>query len=203
MYRRAKSPALLYENAPSQPGGYAPPDGGQPPGNVLIPEFGNFHDVRFANWTSDHAWDSLGIEVMGPCRIQLFASVQQTDPSTRPAPYTPFTAAQLAVLPPEEAFIQAFPLSVYTRIAGSLIYETASMLPETLLTCQDKEIAKRGCPQGRELVLSMLGADGVTVTPLEVDRTEPGATASAAPAVEGTVAAGDAGSNATASGGSP
>lgn len=154
MFRRSDTPALLFENAPAQPGGYAPPDGGQPPGNVVIPEFGNFHDFRFP-WLDDHAWESLDIEVRGPCAIQLFASVKQTNPATRPTPGTAWTSAQLAVLPPEEAFLQAFPNAVYTRIAGSLIFEQESMYPESLAICQDEEIARR--KRGRDLIEEILG----------------------------------------------
>lgn len=131
MFRTADTASLLYENAPLQTGGYAPPNGGQPPGDVVIPEFGNFHDLRFP-WVNDNAWKSLDIEIQGPCAINLYASIQQTNPSTRPVLPPGLTAAQLALLPPEDQFVYTFaPFGiVYTRIAGSLIFETANMVPE-------------------------------------------------------------------------
>jgi hypothetical protein len=71
----------------------------------------------------------LDIEIEGPCAIELYASVQQTNPSTRPTIPT-LTATQLALLPPEEQFVAAFPSAVYTKIAGSLIFEEANFVPE-------------------------------------------------------------------------
>lgn len=127
-YRTSDTPTLLYQNAPSQLGGYAPPYAGRPPGTVLIPEFGNFHDLRFP-WKDDHAWESLDIEVEGPCAIELYASIAQTNPDTRPTIPT-LTTTQIALLPPEEQFVAAFPNAVYTRIAGSLIFEEANFVPE-------------------------------------------------------------------------
>jgi hypothetical protein len=110
-------------------GGYAPPYAGRPPGTVLIPEFGNFHDLRFP-WKDDHAWESLDIEVEGPCAIELYASVQQTNPSTRPILDLTSLGGCCCGLPPEEQFIQTFTNAVYTRIAGSLIFEEANFVPE-------------------------------------------------------------------------
>lgn len=131
MFRTAQTPAILYENAPGQAGGYGPPNGGLPPGNVLIPEFGDFHDLRFP-WADDRAWDSLDIECRGPCAINLYASIQQTNPDTRPdINDQSYTAAQLALLPPEDQFVAAFSSAVYTRIAGSLIFETEDMYGPT------------------------------------------------------------------------
>ena len=128
MFRTSGTPSILFEKSPLEVGGYAPPNGGQPPGNVVIPEFGNFHDVRFP-WVDDHAWDSLDIEVRGPCAINFYASIQQTDPDTRPT-LSGLTDPQIAELVPEERFLQRFPSAIYTRIAGSLIFEEANLYPE-------------------------------------------------------------------------
>ena len=126
-FRSAQTPAILFENPPGVGNGYAPPNGGMPPGDVLIPDLGCFHDLRFP-WQGFQAWDSLDIEIRGPCRVELYASIRQTNPESRPALASPSTA-QLAVLPPEEQFIAQYTNAVYTRIAGSLIFERASLYP--------------------------------------------------------------------------
>lgn len=141
-FRVADTPALLFENAPSEGGGYAAPNGGQPPGNVLIPEFGTFHDVRFP-WVDDHAWDSLDIEGEGPCAIQLYASIQQTNPSSRPKLSTVIGTSLTTVLPPEDQFVLAYPNAVYTRISGSLIFESPSMHCKELDPRQPKRTPPR------------------------------------------------------------
>lgn len=123
-FRRADTAAILFENAPAQVGGYGPPFGGQPPGNVFLPDLGSFHDMRFP-WMDDHAWDSMDAEGEGPCAIELYASIQQTNPDTRPV--LSLGGTPVNVLPPEEQFLQAFPSAIYTRIAGSLIFQTSSM----------------------------------------------------------------------------
>jgi hypothetical protein len=125
-FRVSDTPCILFENAPAQLGGYAPPNGGVPPNDVLLPEFGDFHDLRFP-WVNDHAWDSLDIEVQGPCAINLYASIKQTNPSTR---LTIPSGTCACPLPPEEQFIQQFPTAIYTRIAGSLIFERANLYAE-------------------------------------------------------------------------
>lgn len=127
-FRTSDTPSVLFENAPVQSGGYAAPYGGAIPGNVLLPEFGDFHDMRFP-WQDDHAWDSMDVEIRGPCAINLYASIRQTNPSTR----TPLVigSANPNVLVPEEQFLLNFSQSVYTRIAGSLIFERANFVPAT------------------------------------------------------------------------
>lgn len=124
-FRNSGTPALLYTRAPDEMGGYASV---RPPGNVVIPDLGNFHDIRFP-WLSDRAWDSLDIEIRGPCSIGLFCSVQQTDPDSRVtlALTTP-PAGGFGCLNPEDAFLLNFPDTVYTRVAGSLIFEDVAML---------------------------------------------------------------------------
>ena len=129
-FRTTDTPAILYENAPAQLGGYAPPNGGVPPGDAFIPEFGDFHDMRFP-WQDDIAWSALNIEGEGPCAIQFFASIQQTDPSERPTlNLSGLSADAINSLVPEERFIQNFPNAIYTRIAGSLIFEEANFHEE-------------------------------------------------------------------------
>lgn len=121
------TPSILFQDSPLSVGGYSAPNGGYPPGNVLIPDLSDFHDIRFP-WQDDHAWDSLDIEIQGPCIIALYASIMQTNPSTR-ATLTLPEGASVDVLLPEEQWLQSFPQSIYTRIAGSLIFEQANLLP--------------------------------------------------------------------------
>lgn len=123
-FRQSDTPSLLFENAPGDVGGYGPPDGGRPPGDVVIPELANFHDLRFP-WSNDHAWDSLDIEIQGPCAINLYASVQQTNPDTRPA-----LSGSATLLLPEEQFIATYTSAIYTKIAGSLIFERPNLYAE-------------------------------------------------------------------------
>ena len=127
-YRQSDNPALLYENDFTQPNGYEPPFGGEPPGNIMVPDLGAFQDIRFP-W-SERQWESLGVEIEGPCRVALYASVQQTSPNMRPvlpAPTVPFYGGGLV---PEEQFLLNYPQAVLYRIAGSLIFERQPMLRE-------------------------------------------------------------------------
>lgn len=127
-FRMSGTPSLLFETIDRDTGNYTPPNGGRPPGNVIIPDLGNFHDLRFP-WDSDHAWDSLDIEIKGPCTIGLFASVQQTTPGTRAVLNFPNPPpGGFDSITKEDAFLLNFPNTVYTRIAGSLIFESVSML---------------------------------------------------------------------------
>lgn len=127
-FRLTESPALLFEKSPAEVGGYVPPYGGRPPGNVVVTDLGAFQDIRF-KWDDDHAWESIDAEIEGPCMVALFASVQQTSPGTRPTLRlpVPFLGGSL---PPEEAFLQDFPNAVYYRIAGSLIFEQENLFEE-------------------------------------------------------------------------
>jgi len=138
-----QTPALLFQNLPSDFGGYVPPYGGQPPGNALIPDLATFHDIRFP-WWSNQAWHGLDIEIEGPCDIALFASVLQTNPLTRTPLVIP-PGVPLRTLQPEDAFIATpanpadprqqigpAPNAVYARVAGSLIFEEPNMISTPL-----------------------------------------------------------------------
>ena len=128
IYQSAETSALLYEDYTSSGAtgyynidltAYTAPVGlmrtWQPLGGL-----GNVHDLR-APWLTDRAWDSLDVHIQGECRVSLYASVRQTDPSARPA-----TGPTSTPLPVEEAFIQAYPSVVYWRVAGALIFEDES-----------------------------------------------------------------------------
>jgi hypothetical protein len=134
-FRYATGAALLFEKNPNGVS-YAPPNGGRPLGAPISSSLGNLHDIRYP-WNSDHAQDSLDIEIEGPCDLVFYASVQQTNPATRPS----ISSAGLTFpfgtgcLPKEEAFIgnfenQTTPVPVtYWRIGGSMIIEENSMIP--------------------------------------------------------------------------
>lgn len=148
-FKNSSTPSLLFVKSPLEVGGYVPP---LPPGNVVVPDLGNFHDIRFP-WEDDHAWDSLDIEIEGPCTIGLFASVQQTVPATRATLALPSPLpGGIDCLDPEDAFILNFPLSVYKRVAGALIFEDVPFLEDlsnpqpwgpVTAECSDRDEPKR------------------------------------------------------------
>ena len=113
MFRYAHSSALIYETPTS--GGYVAPSNGRPPGNVVTPDLGCFHDLRYP-WRDDHASTTLCVPVVGPCDICFFASVWQTDPSTN----VKLNNGSNKAVPPEDTFFANWPLSRYYRIAGAM-----------------------------------------------------------------------------------
>lgn len=130
-YKWCETPALLYQ-AVTLPAlnpqyvdltAYTPPNSGRPWGTPLQNgQQGTFYDLR-ANWRDDQAWFSLDIPFEGPDIVALFASVKQTNPSTRPTLALPGTVYQNG-LGPEDLFLQNYPNAIYWRVAGSLIVET-------------------------------------------------------------------------------
>jgi hypothetical protein len=139
-FRYGQSPALLFENPTTDAGEYLPPYGGQPPGNILVPDLATFHDLRFP-WRNSQVWQELDVEIEGPCDVALFASVKQTDPNSRTPLIVP-PGVPLETLSREDAFIAKplnnadpkqqvgmAPNAVYWRIAGSLIFEEENFYP--------------------------------------------------------------------------
>jgi hypothetical protein len=134
-YKRywADSPCLLYgPGSGIAPGGiypniatYIPPNNGKPWGSAIASKQGTFYDLR-TPWRTHGAWDSLDIPVRGPATVAFFASVRQSNPSTRLALIPPhglegtFYAGGLSA---EEQFLQNFPNAIYWRVGGSLILE--------------------------------------------------------------------------------
>lgn len=126
--RNADGEAYLYSNGPAllfvdplsdAPHSYKPPS---VPGETIVFDLGTFHELRWG-MRNDQAWTSFGndgVLVEGACDIALYASVAQTDPSTRPTLVLPEGVSSDA-LPPEERFIQNFPSARYTRIGGSIL----------------------------------------------------------------------------------
>lgn len=123
LYLYAQQNALVFQSlAP-----YVAPWKGQLPagGRPLVAGLGQFYDLRFP-WESAQAWRSVDIPIEGPGTYVLWASVWQTDPSSRPTLGGAGTPPTLG-LPPEENFILATAAlgaaAIYKRIAGSLILE--------------------------------------------------------------------------------
>ncbi|HXW33626.1 MAG TPA: hypothetical protein VEJ87_03540 [Acidimicrobiales bacterium] len=80
-FETAQTPAQLFETIAG--GVITPPYGGLFPGNVLTPELGRMFDLRCRRWAKPVSCD---VPFEGPCTVAFFASVQQTNPSTRTPP---------------------------------------------------------------------------------------------------------------------
>jgi hypothetical protein len=127
-FKQSDTPALLYQTAGGFAGGfyvtlaaYTPPNLGMPWGNPLTPELATFYDLK-TDWKTGRAWSSLDIPVEGPCRVQFFASVLQTNPSTRPVLTPPGTFFSEG-LSPDEQFLLNFPQAIIWRVAGAFALE--------------------------------------------------------------------------------
>lgn len=120
---RGLDTAMLYNRlAP-----YAPAAGGVPPPKD-VDHLGTLHEIRYPWDNTD--W-SLGVAVSGPGLVVFYASVDQTNPLTRPqVPLIVDTGA----LRPEDRFLIAtrdprFPLTepgetaIYQRVAGAMTIE--------------------------------------------------------------------------------
>lgn len=127
-FRWCETPAVLYQTATLidpfyvNLTAYKPPNLGRPWGRPLRNgQQGTFVDLR-TQWQTHGAWHSLNVPLDGPDTIALFASVRQTNPSTRPTLTLPGTVFQRGFAR-EELFLQNFPTAIYWRVAGSLIVE--------------------------------------------------------------------------------
>lgn len=126
-FRDSAGPALLFNTVASgtpfyvQMTAYTPPLAGQPPGEPLTGELDTFYDLK-THWDDAHDWEALDIRIQGPCRVAFYASVQQSDPATRPSLQLPRTIVEGGV-PPEEAFLANFPNAIIWRVAGALVLE--------------------------------------------------------------------------------
>jgi hypothetical protein len=124
----SETPAQLFQavNAPV----VTPPYGGLFPGNVLEPTLGRMNDLRCRRWTKPCAVD---VPFEGPCDIAFFASVQQTNPTTRTPTPTATSSANTFLTTegatPEDSFLQNYGAVTYFRIAGSLIFEVEEQAP--------------------------------------------------------------------------
>ena len=120
----AIEPALLAAFPPPTAAAYTPPGRGIPPGQP-IGSLGNFWDLRIP-FASPSVPRSLGLRVVGPGVISMFATIRQTDP-TRPGRAAPPAIAGL-YLPAEEQFLIDYPNAIYTGIAGSLLVRTTALV---------------------------------------------------------------------------
>jgi hypothetical protein len=121
------TPALLYQTIVAlNPLEVLPPNGGQYPGNVLSPEWGQWWDMRTTDWGRPVPVD---IPIEGPCIIAMMASVQQTQISSRTNPPATPVFSTTSGATPEDSFIQTYANAVYQRIAGGLIFEMDDFAP--------------------------------------------------------------------------
>jgi len=119
---------------------YAAPGSGIPPG-ADVPYLGTWRDQRYP-WTNTD-WD-IHVPVIGPGRVTMYASVRQTDPSTRQAmpaltPPAPFTNPVVDGMRPEDQFLLQFTSATYRRVAGA-------MLVEILPCCGPQQQRSTTCP---------------------------------------------------------
>ena len=139
-YRFGNGPAFLYETI--NLGGntsyvnlshYTPPNQGRPWGKSLRAGMQTFPDMRSGQNYGQYV--PLGDLVQGPDTIAFFASVWQTNPSTRPFLKIPGTAGPTTALTggytDEDAFVVNFPAALYWRVGGSLLVDMAPV-PEDL-----------------------------------------------------------------------
>jgi hypothetical protein len=123
------TPALLYKAAgiSTLPGfyigipTYTAPNGGRPWGTPLTSEQGTFYDLR-APWNAAGAWRATDIPLEGAGGYGIFASVAQTNASTR-LPVVPPATFFPNGLSDEEQFLLNFPTAIIWRVAASLIVE--------------------------------------------------------------------------------
>lgn len=98
---------------PSYPSGLWQPIGG----------FGNFKDIRFP-WHAPTNSNAINEIVEGNCKISLYASVLQTNPSTRAAgTYPAVSSIYPGGISRESAFVQSFSGVQYWRVFGSILFE--------------------------------------------------------------------------------
>jgi len=124
-FRDSQSPALLYNTAAAAVfypllTAYTPPNAGQPYGVGATPELSNFFDLK-TRWQDAADWHALDIPVVGPARIQFFATVQQIpqakNPIIQPAVFRPLGESA------EEQYLANFPEAQIWRVAGALAVE--------------------------------------------------------------------------------
>ena len=178
MFRYSQTPAQLFETIFSTGGILpfdpdiliTPPYGGQFQGTALSPDLFQFYDMRADSWSRIIETD---IEFQGPCDIAFFASIQQTNPSTRENPPATPTFTTLAGAVPEDAFVQTYAGATYQRIAGSLIFEVEEWapggMPKTYLRTADGDRLTRDTAETGSNEIRRSGQDTVTNEACEGD----------------------------------
>jgi hypothetical protein len=144
-YLRSDQPAMLYKKASFDPNTYDPLtlapifypiglDGYTPPDFSAsqvkpIADLGNMKGIYYP-WDASSD-NKLNIVVSGNCRISLYASVLQTNPSTRLQPSAVSSPISSGIAP-EDAFLANFTTigspttaPIYWRIYGSILFDDA------------------------------------------------------------------------------
>jgi hypothetical protein len=103
--------------------GYVPLNGGVPYG-VDIAGLGDMRAMHWP-WNGQYASNDLGVEILGPRDLVLYASVYQTDPETRPLITAPTTA-----MGPEDKFITTYPNARYWRVGAEMVVDICNPLAE-------------------------------------------------------------------------
>jgi hypothetical protein len=140
MFADSSTPALLYQSYTQSANtgfymlnltSYVAPTQRRATWEPIAASLGNVRDLR-APWDDAHSWNSLDVNVQGPCRVSLYASVLQTNPNTRSNPVIPVTGG-----PPEQRFIadvsglELEGLAVnFWRVAGALIFDDCVCVEE-------------------------------------------------------------------------
>lgn len=142
-FKTSDTPALLYNLIGGLAGspfytdliGYVPPNRGRMWGKPLG-GLGAFQDLK-TRWNDASDWHALDIPIKGPCRVALYASVQQGSFANRTALTVP--GGSMANFPlglsAEEQFIakwdtQAAPVGVW-RVAGALRVKFEDIGPDS------------------------------------------------------------------------
>ncbi len=112
--------ALILARPPS----LDPGNGGVPPGEG-IGSLGTFTDIRFP-WVNNAHSDAFGHEIVGPAIVSLWASVRQTNTTTRPYLPQGQVPTDVSGLTPEDRFLLSFgdPPNNFVRyrhIGGGLV----------------------------------------------------------------------------------
>lgn len=125
--RRDTTDSALLARTPDAP--YTPLNAGMPYGKDLA-GLGTFRDIRYP-WAEDDT--DLGIEVKGPNRVALYASVHQTNPANRP---NKPVGIETAGLRPEDVFVLNYPQARYTRVGGRMKVEFRDMDEKQIRGCR-------------------------------------------------------------------
>ncbi len=114
-------PGLLY--TPPYTTSYIPPNGGKPPGSPLG-GMGVWRDNNRLPWYAQGIAANMDYDVPGPCSVEMWCTVFQTDPCSRINLDNILSndndCASFASIGPENLFALMFPLYRYWRVAGSI-----------------------------------------------------------------------------------
>jgi hypothetical protein len=106
-------------------GVYFPINGGLPYGQDVA-GLGTIRDVRFDPYQTPH--QDLDLQVVGPGNVEVFASVHQTDPTTRTNWAGPKDIRE--GLCPEDRFVVTFDLARFWRVGAEMTVDICTWDPE-------------------------------------------------------------------------